>query len=259
MKKITFTLLSMFIFQFTFSQSAAQLNDSAKTLIQQGKFKEAFPLAQHSAAMGNPEAQYNYGLFLQEGMLGNKDEEESIKWFLKSSDSGFNDAHYALMMAYANGNGVTQNAEKAFSYALKCAHNKDATCMWNVANCYLTGNGTPADTTKFKEWIVQLAMLPNPENIALSVNITSARLEIAHFYKNGLYFDQDNYLSYLWYLIYNEGKRDLSIFQQEEVIEQIKAVEKSLTAAQLESAPKEAEALLGRQLLRINERYNKTL
>ena len=40
---------------------------------------------------------------------------------------------------------------KAFEYALKCANNNDATCMWNVVNSYLTGNGVKEDISKFKE------------------------------------------------------------------------------------------------------------
>ena len=55
--------------------------------------------------------------------------------------------------------------------------------MWNVVNCYLTGNGVKSDISKFKEWIIRLAKLPNPENLSQSGNITSARLEIANFYK----------------------------------------------------------------------------
>ena len=49
--------------------------------------------------------------------------------------------------------------KKAFEYALKCANNNDATCMWNIVNCYMTGNGVKADISKFKEWLIKLAKL----------------------------------------------------------------------------------------------------
>lgn len=259
MNKISSIIFLLFVSNFSFAQSAEELNQKSKELIQERKLEEALPILKQSAELGNPEAQYNYAIFLQEGIGIEKNEQEAIKWYSKSSDNGFNDAHYAMMMAYGNGQGIEQNSEKAFEYALKCANNNDATCMWNVVNCYLTGNGVKADTSKFKEWIIKLAKLPNPENLAQSGYITSSRLELANFYKKGEYFDKDIYQSYLWYLIYNEYKVDFSILKQEEVIKEIKELEKSLTKAQIEKAPKDAENILGRKLKNIGELYKNSL
>ena len=228
MKRNLLISISILFFHISFGQNAEELNNQSKELIQQGKYKEALPILKKSAAVGNSEAQYNLGYILQSGTAGEKYEKEAIDWYKKSSDNGFNNGHYAMMMAYGIGEGVEQNSEKAFGYALKCANNNDATCIWNVVNCYLTGNGVKADTSKFKDWIEQLAKLPNPANLALSVKITSARLQIAHFYKNGENFEKDNYQSYLWYLIYNESKIDFSILKQDESIIEIKEIEKNL-------------------------------
>ncbi len=259
MKRPIFLFLSILTFQISFGQNAEELNQQSKELVQQGKYNEVLPLLKKSAELGNPEAQYNYGYFLQSGTAGIKNEHEAVKWYEKSSENGFNDGHYAMMMAYGNGQGIEQSAKKAFKYALKCANNNDATCMWNVVNCYLTGNGVKADTNKFKEWIIKLAKLPNPENLALSGNITSARLELANSYKNGEYFEKDNYQSYLWYLIYNESKVDFSILKQQEVIKEIKEIEKKLSKTQLENAKKDAEKLLGRELNSTSELYKDSL
>ncbi|SMG13095.1 Sel1 repeat-containing protein [Sphingobacterium psychroaquaticum] len=259
MNKISILIFLLFISSFTFAQSAEELNLKSKELIQEKKIEEALPLVKKSAELGNPEAQYNYAIFLQEGIGIQKNEQEAINWHSKSSDNGFNDGHYAMMMAYGNGQGIEQNSEKAFEYALRCANNNDATCMWNVVNCYLTGNGVIADIAKFKEWIIKLAKLQNPENLSQSGNITSARWEIANFYKKGEYFEKDIYQSYLWYLIYNEYKVDFSILKQEEVIKEIKELEKSLTKSQIEKAPKDAENLLGRKLNNIGELYKNSL
>lgn len=259
MKSNLLTILSILFFQLSFGQNTEELNNQSKELIQQGKFNEAFPILKKSAELGNSEAQYNLGYFLQSGTTGIKDVKAAIEWYKKSSDNGFNNGHYAMMMAYGNGEGVEQNSEKAFEYALKCADNDDATCMWNVVNCYLTGNGVKVDISKFKEWIVRLAKLPNPENLALSENITSARLEIANFYKKGEHFEQDNYTSYLWYLIYNESKVDLSILKQEEVITEIKEIETKLSKQQIKNAPIDAEKIFGQKLNNINELYKSSL
>jgi uncharacterized protein len=259
MKPQILFFLSITTFQFSFGQSAEELNQQSKELIEQQKFSEAIPILKKSAGLGNAEAQYNYGYFLQSGTAVSKNEKEAVEWYKKSSDNGFNDGHYAMMMAYGNGQGIEINYEKAFEYALKCANNNDATCMWNVLNCYLKGNGVNTDITKFKEWIIKLAKLPNPENLALSGKITSARLELANFYKSGEYFEKDNYQSYLWYLIYNEYKIDFSILQQEQVIKEIKKIEKRLSKKQIENAQKDAETLLGRKLNNIDKLYKNSL
>lgn len=259
MKQNFLIFLSLFLFQLIFGQSADELNQQSKELLQQGKYNDATPVLKKSAELGNAEAQYNLGYFLQNGTAGVKNEKEAVEWYKKSSDNGFNDGHYAMMMAYGNGQGIEQNSEKAFEYALKCANNNDTTCMWNIVNCYLTGNGVKADTSKFKEWLIKLAKLPNPENLALSGNITSARLELANFYKNEKYFEKDNYQSYLWYLMYNESKIDFSIIKQDEAIKDIKELEKSLFKEQIEKAPKDAQILLGRKLDKISELYKNSL
>ena len=259
MKSNLFIILSIFISQLSFGQDADKLNQQSKELLQEGNYDEAFPILKRSAELGNAEAQYNLGYFLQNGIEGVKNEKEAVEWYKKSSENGFNDGHYAMMMAYGNGIGIEQNSEKAFEYALKCAKNDDATCMWNIVNCYLTGNGVKQDKAKFQEWLVKLAKLSNPQNLSLSGKITSARLEIAQFHKNGEYFVKDNYQSYLWYLIYNESKVDFSILKQEEAIKEIKELEKLLSKEQLEKAPKDAEKLLGRKLDKVSELYKNSL
>ena len=60
-------------------------------------------------------------------------------------------------------------------------------------------------------------------------------------------------------MIYNEFKVDFSVLKQEEVIKEIKEVEKSLSRNQIEIAPKEAEKLLGRKLNNIAGLYKNSL
>lgn len=257
--KIILLILIMFWFQLSFSQNAEALNTQSKELLGKNDIKAAIPILQKAAELGNGEAQYNLGYLLLNGIEIQKNPIEAVAWYKKSSENNFNDGHYAMMMAYGNGDGIEQNSEKAFEYAMKCANNNDPTCMWNVVNCYLTGNGVEKNIPKFKDWITKLAKLENPENLAQSGYITSARLEIAHFYKNGEYFNMDLYQSYLWYLIYNESKIDFSILKQDEVIKEIKELEKNLNSKDLVSAKIDAEKLLGRKLNNKDQLYKNSL
>jgi uncharacterized protein len=70
------------------------------------------------------------------------------------------------MTAYGNGDGVEQNPEKAFAFALKCAENNDATCRWNVVKCYYQGMGVQQDLDKMLTWATRLGNLENPENLS---------------------------------------------------------------------------------------------
>jgi uncharacterized protein len=259
MKSVFFLLLSVTIGHLAISQSVDELNKQWTQLIGNKQYKEALPILRKAAELNDAESQYNLGYLLNSGLLGERNATEAVHWFRKASANNYNDGHYAMMMAYGNGQGVGFNVDSAFQYAMKCAVNNDGTCMWNVVNCYLTGNGVIASIPKFKEWIIRLAKLPNPENLTQSGYITSARLQLAQFYRTGKYVDKDLYQSYLWYLIYNESKVDFSILEQNSNIEQIKALEKLLSPDRKKSAAKDAEALLGRKLLRISELHKNTL
>lgn len=259
MKLIPTIILTSFGFLFSFSQTVNELNSQSKLMLEEEKYEEALPVLRKAAELGSGEAQYNLGVFLQNGLAGEQSSEEAVEWYSKSSDNNYNDGHYAMMMAYGNGNGIEQDAEKAFRYALKCANNNDPTCMWNVVNCYITGNGVNQSVPNFKEWFLRLAKLENPQDLAQSGYITSARLQLAHFYRDGQYFEKDVYESYLWYLIYNEFKMDFSIFQQIEVIKEIKELEKNLSKEQKENSKSDAEKILGRKLNNLNDLYKDSL
>lgn len=240
-------------------QSAEELNDKSKDLIAQQKINDAIPFLKQAAELGSAEAQYNLGYCYEVGVGVNQNLEKAIEWYLKSSEQGFNDALYKMMMSYGNGSGVEQNMEKAFFFALKCAENDDATCMFNVINCYKKGMGTEKDSKKMLEWAIRLGKLENPENLSLSGNITSARLNLAYMYRDGTDVEKDLYKSYQWFLMYNEFKKDFSYMQQQQIVKEIQELEKSLTTDQIENGRKEAEKLFGRPLNNIENLYTAEL
>jgi len=253
-KTIILIILTLFSFH-TFGQNADALNERSKKLLEEQKYEEAVELLEKAAKLGNAESQYNLGYCYQEGYGVEHSAEKAIEWYLKSADQGFNDALYQMMMAYGNGIGVEQNPEKAFLYALACAENNDGTCMFNVASCYKEGRGTKKDLDKMLEWAIRLGKLENPNNLAKSGYITSARLNLAYMYREGLDINKDLFKSYQWFLIYNESKKDFSVFQQEYIIKDIQELETKLTTEEKEKGLATAEDLLGRSLKNINNLY----
>jgi TPR repeat protein len=255
MKQHLTTIFLVLIGLNVFGQNADELNQQAKSYLENEQFDKAVPLIKQSAELGNAEAQYNLGFCYQAGVVVEKNQKSAFEWFSKSAEQGFNDALYQLMMAYGNGDGVEQDPKKAFYYALKCAENNDGTCMWNVVNCYYSGNGVEKNIDKMLEWAIRLGKLENPENLSKSGYITSIRLQIAHMYREGKDIKQDIYKSYLWFLIYNEFKVDFSVLEQQQIIKEIQDLEIKLTSDQKANGKIEAEKLLERPLKNIGNLY----
>lgn len=249
MKKNLLLSIGILFMNFVFGQNADELNTQSKELLNNRDYEKALPILRKSAELGNEEAQYNLGYFLQNGVGITKNEKEAFEWYKKSSENGFNDGHYAMMMAYGNGIGIEFDGEKAFEYALKCANNNDATCMWNIINCYKQGLGVPKNTNKMLEWATKLSLLENPDNLNSSGNITSTRLSLAYMYRDGDSLEKDYYKSYIWFLIYNEFKKDFSIIQQNQIIQEVKVAESKINKKQLNTAKEDAEKIFGRKLM----------
>ena len=257
-KHLTFIFLTL-ICLTAFGQNALELNEQSKKLIETQEFDKAVPILKQAAELGNAESQYNLGYCYQSGIGVEQSSEKAIEWYSKSAEQGWNDGLYAMMMAYGSGNGVQQDFNKAFSFALKCAENGDGTCMFNVINCYKEGMGTDKDIDKVLEWAIRLGKLQNPENLQKSGYITSSRLNLAYMYRDGTDVEQNNFISYQWFLIFNEFKRDFSYIQQGQIVKEIQELENKLTTEQKANRQKEAEKILGRSLKNMENLYKAEL
>lgn len=228
------------------------LNNQSKEYIFKKDFKNALPLLIKAANGGHPEAQYNYGIFYQQGIEVQKDDRLANEWFLKSAEQGWKDAQFKIAYSYGTGRGVPQDDQKAFYWSLKCAAQNDPECMFYVVGAYQDGRGTDKNIDQMLSWATKLALLENPGDLALSGKITSARANLAYMYRDGEAVPQDKIKSYIWFLIYNEGKIDFSIVDQQKNIEAIKKLEEGLTETDKAKSKAEAEKLFGRKLGNLN-------
>lgn len=108
-------------------------------------------------------------------------------------------------------------------------------------------------------WATRVALLETPEDLNVSGQITSARANLATMYRDGQNVPKDLMKSYMWFLIYNESKRDFSVLVQQDNIEAIKRVEQQLTASQRDIAKLQAEKLLKRKLINLANLYKQDL
>lgn len=123
----------------------------------------------------------------------------------------------------------------------------------------MQGRGTQKNLDSMLAWATRLALLNTPEDLQVSGQITSARANLATMYRDGQNAPKDLVKSYMWFLIYNESKRDFSVLEQQKNIEAIQALEKQLSQADKDKAKLDAEKLLGRKLTNLANLYKQDL
>jgi TPR repeat protein len=259
MRKIILSIWLLFIATLSFGQTAEELNKKSKDFLSQEDTKHAVPFLKQAAELGNAEAQYNLGYCYQQGVEVLKNDSIANTWFLKSAKQGWLNAQFKIAYSYAFGRGVTKNDEQAFFWSLQCAKQGDPECMYNVVSCYQGGIGTNKNADSVLVWATRLAILKNPEDLQSSGQITSARANLATMYRDGQNVHKDMVKSYMWFLIYNENKRDFSILVQQKNIDAIKEIEKLLTPANKEKAKFDAEKLVNRKLTNVANLYKQDL
>lgn len=252
MKKTLLTISAILTAILSFAQGAEELNKESKDFLNKQDFKNAVPLIKSAAEKGSAEAQYNYGICFQQGIEMMKSDSMANTWFLKAANQGWKNAQFKMAYNYATGCGVTKNASQAFNWSVKCAEQQDVECMFNVVTCYMNGNGTIKNIDSVLAWATRIAILENPEDLNVSGQITSARGNLSLMYFEGKHIPKDLAKSYMWFLIYNESKRDLSIAVQQQNINTIQVLEKELSQAERDKAIIDAEKLLNRKLANVS-------
>jgi uncharacterized protein len=240
-------------------QTADELNEQSKDFLEKGDIKGAVPLLIKAADMGQPESQYNLGLCYQQGVEVEKNDSIANYWLIKSAEQGSVNAQFKIAYSYAVGRGCKKDMERAFYWSLKCAEQNDPECMWNVLSCYGGGTGTQQSNDSMVSWIVKLGSLPDLENLQMSGYITNARINLATMYRDGVNVQRDFQTSYMWFLIYNESKRDHSILDQRKNIEELKDLEKKISQADRDKAKLDAEKQIVRKLKNFDNLYKEDI
>jgi len=231
------------------AQSADELNKQAKTQLQMRNYEAAAPLLRRAAELGHPEAQYNLGVALLEGKGLAANPIEANRWLLRSAEQGRTDAKFKLGYSYVQGRGVQRDMAQAFRWFEAAAKDGDAEAQFIIVGMLIEGQGVAPDIKRALTLAEQLAVRETPENLEISGEITNARLNLAKIYLKGEHgVAADPFLSYVWFLVANESKRDMSIQVQKQTIETVRKLQDQLTAEQQTAARKEAEKRLHRPL-----------
>jgi TPR repeat protein len=257
--KYIVALVVLLITGVAHGQTADSLNNLSKEFLSKSDTRDATPLLKQAAELGQPEAQYNYGVCYQQGIEVETNDSIANEWFLKSAKQGWVDAQFKISYSYALGRGCSKDLAQAFYWSVKCAEQGDPECMFNVVNCYHDGSGTAQNSDSMLIWAVRLGSHHEVENLQLSSMITSARLNLAIMYRDGDHVQKDFVNSYMWFLIYNESKRDFSIIQQQKNIDAIKDLENKMSEEDKDKARIAAARQLNRKLTNLANLYKQDM
>lgn len=126
--------------------------ESAVSLVENGKYEEAFALYGKLAKSGDPEAQHNLAMLYRTGKGVGKDLKESAYWFRKAADQGVSDAQYYLGYMYENGEGISKNREYAYVWYRKAAERGHGLAQINLGVIYANGLGVKQDLEEAYLW-----------------------------------------------------------------------------------------------------------
>lgn len=122
--------------------------------------EKARELTEKSASLGSGHAMNNLGkmyFFGECGILQNDD--EAMKWFRKSADTGHLGGITNVGYMYSNGHAVKRNLEEAAKWYKKAAEGGYVIAMFNLAGLYEHGSGVPLSIREAKKWYKKAADL----------------------------------------------------------------------------------------------------
>lgn len=131
--------------------------DAARELsviyLNNGNYREAYPLLERVSATGDLDALYNLGCSRLKGLGCAKDETSGFATILLCARKGMPKAQLETGDLYHKGIGVEKNDPQAFFWYKQAATGLNPQALWNVGICYLKGIGTDTDYHAATDWL----------------------------------------------------------------------------------------------------------
>ena len=86
-----------------------------------------------------------------------------MRWYEKAAEQGDGASFNGIGLMYSNGNGVRQDANKAFGWFQRSAEEGFGWGMYNLAHCYENGDGVQQNDRIAKEWYEKAAYTGNSD------------------------------------------------------------------------------------------------
>jgi TPR repeat protein len=119
---------------------------------ERGDYAAALREWQPLAEKGDANAQYNLGLFYNQGQGVPKDLAQATAWYRKAAEQGNSNAEYNLAVMYSTGQGVPRDDGEAMKWYLKAAEKGVAGAQNNLGALYDEGSGAFRDFAQAEKW-----------------------------------------------------------------------------------------------------------
>ena len=161
---------------------------------------EKYDTLRKAADQGQPEAQYDFAMFLMNDM---NEVLSAVEWLQKAGEQGHAEAALDLSQIYGHGDdGVEQNEQKAVEWLMKAAERGSANARYDLGRRYHGGRGMDQDGAKAVEWFkkcLQVAPAPTNDNGQNAFLISNAQNELARHYADGDGVEQDDAKAVEWF------------------------------------------------------------
>ena len=118
---------------------------------------EVFDWFRRQAEAGDPEAQVQYGFFLEEGLFGPKQAEESVRWYEKAAEAGHTTAQYFLGLAHEQGLGVVESLHLAFVWIKRAAEGGHPVAQYYLAERFYNRDNDQHNPEEAMKWYLKAA------------------------------------------------------------------------------------------------------
>ncbi|KAI9207742.1 uncharacterized protein BJ171DRAFT_254553 [Polychytrium aggregatum] len=122
-------------------------------------YRRTFRLFEHSAEMGNVEAQYKLAMCYMKGHGIHRNFDEAFHWLTKAAQHNHVEAQATLGECFEDGLGTLPDLPRALYWYSTAALNGSALSMTNLARCYELGLGTAPNAALSLEWYRKAALL----------------------------------------------------------------------------------------------------
>ncbi len=146
-----------------------------------------------AAANGDPSAEFEVAVRLDEGRGIERDLKEAVIWYQRSASRGFAPAQYRLGTLYERGLGVAADRGRAMAWYRSAADKGNLKAMHNFA--VLSASGDPADYQLAARWFSEAA----------DRGLVDSQYNLAVLYETGRGVDRNLSQAYKWFALAARG------------------------------------------------------
>ena len=174
-----------------------------------------------AADAGDPFAQFELGIRLEDGHDGEQDFEKVSEWYAKAAVQGHGGAEANLLLAHVFGRVGMWSPDHVFRRLVELAESGDSDLENSVGLCYQFGFGVTQDYREAAKWFLRAA----------NAGLAEAQFNLGGIYYEGMGLGKDIGVALGWYTKAAEQRFELALIHLGSMYQKGIGVEKDLRRA----------------------------